>query len=384
VVLIGLMALSCTSFGSKKLVSSHTAYNDAVQLTVTREVLANIVRSRYSDPIQFIAVSTINAQFSVNAGGSAGIGGVGQGAAGQGAASLGYSDSPTITYVPQSDAAFYKSFYGAFGVGEAVGLGLAYRFAEADPEWKALSLRFSFAVINGASDFAGGKYNQVYEARIKAFARLLEIGASFRLIPEWDFDTTTIPKEKVTSEDMVRAFRMGLNFIEQNDGKEVRLARYRLVLALSLPDPDDPRVIDALGDLGVAPGRPAYVLRPPEHSSPGETDPYSIWVTPRSMADAVNLAARFVDVPGTHAGIVPALEPMDAESPGTPVVRIRSSEKEPAFPYRVRHRGYWFYVDDTDLESRVFLEGMVAAYSSRIGWKQAGDEAPQAVLPVGG
>lgn len=69
--------------GSKKLVSSHTAYSDAVQLTVTREVLSNIVRSRYSDPMQFMAVSAINAQFLVSGGVSAGVGGIGQtGAAG--------------------------------------------------------------------------------------------------------------------------------------------------------------------------------------------------------------------------------------------------------------------------------------------------------------
>lgn len=63
----------CASIGPDKLVSSHMAYNDAVQLTVTREVLANIVRSRYSDPMQFIAVSSINAQFSVNVSGSPGL-----------------------------------------------------------------------------------------------------------------------------------------------------------------------------------------------------------------------------------------------------------------------------------------------------------------------
>jgi len=71
-LLAASLSTSCRSVGAKKLVSSHTAYNDAVQLTVTREVLANIVRSRYADPMQFIAVSAINAQFSVNVGGSAG------------------------------------------------------------------------------------------------------------------------------------------------------------------------------------------------------------------------------------------------------------------------------------------------------------------------
>ena len=71
ILLAGLISTSCASIGAKKLVSTHTAYNDAVQLTVTREVLANIVRTRYADPMQFIQVSSINAQFSVKGAGTA-------------------------------------------------------------------------------------------------------------------------------------------------------------------------------------------------------------------------------------------------------------------------------------------------------------------------
>ena len=66
VLLSSFLNASCTSFGAEKVVSSHTSYNDSVQLTVSREVLTNIVRSRYLDPMQFLTVSAINAQFSVN------------------------------------------------------------------------------------------------------------------------------------------------------------------------------------------------------------------------------------------------------------------------------------------------------------------------------
>jgi hypothetical protein len=177
---------------------------------------------------------------------------------------------------------------------------------------------------------------------------------------------------------------MGLYFIEEDDGKNVRLARYRLVLALVLRDPDDPAALEALETLGVRPGAKRYVLRPPDHSTPGEEDTYAIWVTPRSMVDVISLAARFVEVPDAHADIVPPLAPLAEGSPAVATSFIRSSEKEPPFPYRVRHRGYWFYVDDSELEARIFLEVMVAAYSSRVGSKQAGDEAPQVVIPVGG
>ena len=371
--------------GSKKLVSSHTSYNDAVQLTVAREVLTNIVRSRYSDPMQFMAVSAINAQFSVSMGASAGAGGIGQaGAAGDLGASIGYSDSPTITYTPLSDAGFYKSFFGAFEVGEAVGFGLAYRFARTDPGWQTLKLWFSFASINDANDFDAGRANPLYKQRVDAFVHILGAGGTLRQIPEWDFDTTTIAKDKVTAEDMVRAFAMGMNFVEEDDGENLRLARYRLVLALVVPGLDDPQVAAALEDLGVTPGRSQYVLRPPAHSSPGESDSSSIWVTPRSMADAVGLATRFVEVPAEHEGIVSSLEPLPWASPAMSSIRIRSSKDRPPFPYHIQHRGYWFYIDDTEINSKVFFDAMVAAYSSRVGSKSAQEEGPPVVLAVGG
>jgi hypothetical protein len=41
-------------------------------------------------------------------------------------------------------------------------------------------------------------------------------------------------------------------------------------------------------------------------------------------------------------------------------------------------------VDDSELESRLLLEPLVAAYSSRVGTRQAGDAEPRVVIPVGG
>lgn len=380
-----LMSAGCASMGSKKLVSSHTAYNDAVQLTITREVLANIVRSRYSDPMQFMNVSAINAQFSVSSGASADVSGVGAGGAvGALGGSIGYSSSPTITYIPQSDHGFYRSMYSPFDVGEVIGFGLQYRFARVDPALQTLSLRLSFGSINGANDFVAGKYNELYIRRIDAIVRLLQLGAIYRQVPEWDFDTTSIPKSEVTAEDMVDAFQWGLNFVEEDDGESVRLARYRMVLALILPDADDPEVVEALEQIGVLPGRSTYVFRPPLHWVPDEEDAFAIRVTPRSMMDVISLAARVVEVPQAHVGIVPALEAWPGEASAAAGVRIRSSKERPDFPYRVEHRGYWFYVDDTDFESKVFLEAMVATYTSRVGSQQAGEGQPQVVLPVGG
>ena len=71
VALVAVVA-GCESIGPTKLVGTHQGYNDAVQLAESREMLLNIVRLRFGEPIQFLAVTQINAQFSVSAGASAG------------------------------------------------------------------------------------------------------------------------------------------------------------------------------------------------------------------------------------------------------------------------------------------------------------------------
>ena len=90
---------------------------------------------------------------------------------------------------------------------------------------------------------------------------------------------------------MVDAFQWGFNFVEEEDDENVKLARFRLVLALILADPQSSDTLRALEDLGVTSGRDQYVFRPPMHSVPDSHDPYSIWVTPRSMMDVLSLAA---------------------------------------------------------------------------------------------
>jgi hypothetical protein len=255
-----------------------------------------------------------------------------------------------------------------------------YRLVRARPGWDTLSLRFSYAAINGEDDYIRGERNPRYDERVEAMARLLRSGAMLRSIPEWDFDSLAIPKEKITAEDKVDAFKAGLYFVEEGDGGNVRLARFRMVVAITLPRPDAPEAVADLRKLGVEPGRDRYVIRPLTHAVPGAKDPNAIWVTPRSMIGVLSLASATVEVPEAHAGIVPPLDLFAEDVP----VRIRSAKEEPSSPYRIRHRGYWFYVDDADVASKVFLELLVAAYSSRVGSMQAGDEAPQTVIAVGG
>ena len=50
VALVAVVA-GCESVGPDKLVGTHQGYNDAVQLAESREMLLNIVRLRFGDPM---------------------------------------------------------------------------------------------------------------------------------------------------------------------------------------------------------------------------------------------------------------------------------------------------------------------------------------------
>lgn len=102
--------------------------------------------------MQFISVKSINAQFSVNVGASAGAGEIGAGAVGDAGASIGYSESPTITFVPELGRDYFESLYGALSVNELVAFVIMDRYVPSDVDWEAQSLSMIFASVNGASD----------------------------------------------------------------------------------------------------------------------------------------------------------------------------------------------------------------------------------------
>ena len=52
---LATLALSgCTSIGARGLELSRTSFNTAIQQTDAEQLLLNIVRQRYSDPVMFL------------------------------------------------------------------------------------------------------------------------------------------------------------------------------------------------------------------------------------------------------------------------------------------------------------------------------------------
>jgi hypothetical protein len=67
-----LVALGGCSFGAKALHSNRPEYNKAIHRTEKEQLLLNIIRLRYAEPIKFLQVASIVSSFSYGAGVDAG------------------------------------------------------------------------------------------------------------------------------------------------------------------------------------------------------------------------------------------------------------------------------------------------------------------------
>ena len=91
-----------------------------------------------------------------------------------------------------------------------------------------------------------------------------------------------------------------------------------------------------------------------------------------------------VDVPDAHlqSGLAPAQA--QSMSGASIPMNIRHSREQPSSLYRVQHRGYWFYTDETDSISKQIFTGIMTLYVATLDSVAPGSQGPQLVLPIGG
>ena len=64
IIVVLIFVGGCSQLGPKVLTSGRPLYNIAVQETEAQQLLLNIVRQRYRDPVLFLDVTSISSGFS--------------------------------------------------------------------------------------------------------------------------------------------------------------------------------------------------------------------------------------------------------------------------------------------------------------------------------
>jgi hypothetical protein len=105
-------------------------------------------------------------------------------------------------------------------------------------------------------------------------------------------------------------------------------------------------------------------------------------ISTRSTYDLIEILRASIDIPREHASAGLAI---DYPAPGLAgkYIHIHSSKKKPQrAAVAVKHRGYWFYIDDADMRTKLFYVMVRTLWSVSIATAEDAASAPVLTIPV--
>lgn len=343
------MAVSgCTSLGADRLQGERSNYNVAIQRTNDQQLLLNLVRLKYRDTPYFLEVSSVASQFtmttSANANASvpeAGLSVFGFGAGAQ------MQDKPTITYSPLQGDKFIQRVLTPITM-------------------KTVTLLYH----------SGWRVDRLFRLCFQRMNRLKNAPGASGPTPSRppEFETFT----RVVS--ILRTFQkndlMELQYIEENEVPMIVIK-----LDEEVQGSEDARMLSEL--LEVAPINGNYYVS-------AVNDPRFIRVQTRSLLGVMYYLSQGVEVPEEHVnkGKVTVTRNDDGsrfdwqQLTGT-LLRVRNGEdyQPDSFAVSILHRNTWFYIDDSDLNSKSTFSLLSQIFSLQAG--KVPSSAPLLTLPIG-
>ena len=351
---LGLVLLSlsgCTLHGPDATGVSRLAYNEAVRVSEQRELLLNLVRLRYTEAPEFLSISGISTQMrfdaSASLGGQVGDDGAGDVALASPGVAIGYSESPTITFIPQRDSDFTRQLVAPVEIESLYllsryGWGLDRILLLIASEINDISNAVSREADRGRSDELRRFRALVASIRQLETERLIRIEAQRRR----DAVSPPIPDGLLSAGDMLSAAQDGFRLEQRPAGYVLTEERTHFVLAVDPRSWQREEVGALLRELGLPPRRPAYEIDG-GYGPSGD----AIRLVTRSVLGTMAYLSNAVAVPTEHAELVAPADGIGAALGVLLKVHVSARPVDTAY-LAVRHRGYWFYVDDRDVESK--------------------------------
>ena len=348
VVSVTLFA-ACAPIGPRVLSSGRPLWNIAVQETESQQLLLNIIRQRYSDPIMFLDVTSISSGFNFSAS-TALSGDIVSPGKNKVAGVLGASasESPNIIYSPNSGEKFVRQM-----------------LTPMDLRTVALVLQAGWS-IERMFLLVGESFNQVRNSAAglnsnERRAQLLQALSALRQLQKTGLLSIGVaPVEEGEQSGIALVFSSGAMETEW----------YKLVC----------ETLETSCD-----GAPIYLKQAVGAAKDGE----SMTLTTRSLFSTLYFLSQGVEAPAKdlqsgNAEVRKNVEggPFDWNSSRSKLFRVHSSENEPEnAAVKVFYRGSWFYIADNDADSKVTF-----ALLSMLMTLQSGDTtkvSPMLTLPLG-
>ncbi len=317
---IGLCTTGCIhpKIGPHSLPRDRADYSMSLSDSWKEQTLLNIVKVRYVDPPVFVDVGSIVSSYTLSQGASVGgsfqPGGPNSATIG---GSVGFSNSPTITYTPLTGNAYIK--------GLVTPLPAILVFAAIQNGAPADTILLSTVMsINGLRNqhvsLQGITPGDPEFHRARELLRDIQASGAVRLYAKEDRDkretdiialrTTNVPPEVLAESAELRRL-LHLN----PDATELKL------VSTPLPSSDTEIAVQTRSIVELLENMAAQVEVPPDD------------------------LAQHKAFPGFETGrVVPGV---------SPIIRIQSAKKKPVDAFvSVYYRNYWFWIDDGDLTSK--------------------------------
>jgi hypothetical protein len=335
-------------------------YNKSAQLTQNEQMLINLIRARYFEQPFFLQIGSISTSFSygVNAGGSIqfpreNLPFLGVVRLMTGTLGWTYQELPTFTLAPLQGNQYFK-----------------HMLKNIDLSQLALLEHWDFGfIMNTLVERIGNLYNDPSDEN-KSYKDFLELEKVLsRLRQRKDLETLYQAQAKGKSQP---GYYLRLKY---NDREEAERVETLLGISKKLDFKDGEPLI---GIYRLVQAIDLYEEKEDEAGRP------ILPIKLLSFLEVLGLMGQGVEVPEKHLkkGFVMALETTGIRRPPhVQLIRVKHSPSRPENAYiAVTHRGYWFYIEDSDIGSKQAFAFLNLLYSlqSRSGMSQQ----PALTIPV--
>ncbi len=402
--LVGGLTLTLTGcmMGPTALRVSRIEYNKALQLTRDEQLLLNLVRLRYRDVPVFLEVDAVSTQYvidksaSLNATIIEGATRSGRDQLGIGT-HLGFSERPTITYVPLKGEAFVKRMLSPISLDTLVLL--------ANSGWSMdRVIRLTVQRINeldNAATASGPTPEAAPEFEDFAWLSgqlrdLRKMGLGYiGLESRHEAVSDPLAVDAITPEDLLEAAIAGYRFrpAGQDSGYVLTETVRRPMLYLTPEARDSPIAQELRQRLGLESDRTQFEFKL-AFGSDASLEPLgqrtAILVATRSLLGTMFYLSQAIRVPARHEadGLVTVTRDQDGERFDWAQVMgdllcIESSVIPPLdAAVKVFYRHHWFYIADTDLDAKSTFALLAELFDLQAGIETSG--GPVLTLPIGG
>jgi hypothetical protein len=405
-MVVPLLLAGCSTFGPATLQAHRLQYNEVVKRTTEEQLLLNIVRLRYTDTPSSLAVSTIAAQYEVTRNFQLTPFFVASGAelAKSYAAVLPQlgiagADRPTFSLTPLDDQEFTRKLFTPVPLDGLIYLAkttwpisTVFRLYLENLNWVS-----NAETASGPTPKAPPVY-QDFQRGVRALQTLQDRGQIvFGVEERTEALGSPLPAGSVTPRDVIEAAKSGYEYrLDERGGGWTLLKKIPQPVLLV-----DPRAAESAEMREVAQvfklklGLTKFPLTqealkpfPATYPSEGVT---GIDLETRSLLQALYYVAHGIDIPAEHAaaGIVTITRdatgrPFDWQLVIDGLFRVRSirGDDRPTNAHvAVPYRGYWFYIDDTDQDTKATFSLLMEL--SRLELTGKAGPGPVLTLPLG-